>query len=80
MRLGFDLRHAERPSEAEWTSTLTRVRSEFEEMPCLRVTKRQAETLFGLSATLSQLVLDSLSREGFLEARNGEYGRRNAQP
>ena len=58
---------------------MSRVRGEFEEMPCLRVTPRQACMLFGLSETVSQWVLGCLARDGFLEqARDGEYVRRHA--
>jgi hypothetical protein len=63
-----------------WDEALTRVRAEFEEMPCLRVTSQQAQMLFGLSETVSLWVLGCLTRDGFLEARNGEYIRRGASP
>jgi len=60
-----------------WHETMRRVRSEFEEMPCLRVTLRQACRLFGLSETVSAWVLSCLAREGYLQqARDGEYVRR----
>ena len=49
-------------------------------MPCLRVTAEQARALFGLPASVSDWVLDRLSRDGFLESRNGEYLRRHTQP
>ena len=80
MESGWRTRSAERISEAEWSSTLNRVRAEFSEMPCLRVTAEQARALFGLSPVLSDWVLDRLSRDGFLESRNGEYLRRQNQP
>jgi DNA-binding PadR family transcriptional regulator len=64
----------------EWQSTIQRVRAEFEEMPCLRVTQQMARSLFGLSDGLSERVLDRLSKDGFLECRDGEYRRRHAQP
>jgi hypothetical protein len=73
-------RSENRVPDAEWISTLNRVRAEFDEMPCLRVTAQQAGPLFGLSSPLSEWVLDRLSREGFLESRNGEYLRRHQQP
>jgi hypothetical protein len=61
----------------QWHETMRRVRSEFEEMPCLRVTLLQACMLFGLSETVSSWVLSCLTRDGFLEqARDGEYVRR----
>jgi hypothetical protein len=36
--------------DGEWNATVTRVRGEVEEMPCLRVTEEQARVLFGLPA------------------------------
>ena len=65
--------------DEEWRETMTRVRAEFEEMPCMRVTLRQACLLFGLSETVSSWVLSCLAREGFLEeGRDGDYIRRGA--
>jgi hypothetical protein len=65
----------------QWNETMIRVRGEFEEMPSLRVTPRQACMLFGLSETVSLWVLSCLARDGFLEqARDGEYLRRNTAP
>jgi hypothetical protein len=64
-----------------WAATVTRIRSEFEEMPCLRVTCRQARMLFGLSASASAWILNHLVRDGFLEqTADGEYMRRSAAP
>jgi hypothetical protein len=61
----------------QWLETMRRVRSEFDEMPCLRVTLRQACMLFGLSELVSSWVLSCLMRDGFLQqARDGEYMRR----
>jgi hypothetical protein len=76
----LERRSGTRVPDAEWTSTLKRVRAEFDEMPCLRVTMGQARSLFGLSEPLSEWVFDCLSREGFLESRNGEYARRQPRP
>lgn len=65
--------------ENEWQETMRRVRGEFEEMPCLRVTLLQARMLFGLSDAVSSWVLSCLTRDGFLEqGRDGEYVRRVA--
>jgi hypothetical protein len=80
MESGWHPRSSERISDAEWSSTLNRIRAEFSEMPCLRVTPQQARALFGLPSPLSDWVLDRLSRDGFLESRNGEYLRRHTQP
>jgi hypothetical protein len=60
---------------------LTRVRGEFEEMPCLRVTEQQARLLFGLPTPASSWVLSCLERDGFLDrTAQGEYVRRNTLP
>ena len=80
MGVTWKLRSESRVPDEEWISTLSRVRAEFDEMPCLRVTTQQAGSLFGLSSSLSEWVLDRLSREGFLESRNGEYLRRHQRP
>lgn len=75
----WQIRSPFRIPDEQWHETLRRVRSEFEEMPCLRVTLRQACLLFGLSETVSSWVLSCLTRDGFLEqARDGEYVRRSA--
>ena len=60
---------------------IKRVRGEFEEMPCLRVTEEQARVLFGLPPPASAWVLGCLERDGFLDrTAQGEYVRRNATP
>ena len=75
----WKLRSPFRIPDDEWHETMRRVRSEFDEMPCLRVTLRQSCMLFGLSETVSSWVLSCLTRDGFLEqARDGEYVRRAA--
>lgn len=75
----WQIRSPLRIPDEQWHETLRRVRGEFEEMPCLRVTLRQACMLFGLSETVSSWVLSCLTRDGFLEqARDGEYVRRAA--
>ena len=75
------LRSPARMPDGEWNATVTRVRGEFEEMPCLRVTEAQARVLFGLSPPESEWILASLEREGFLDRTpQGEYLRRNATP
>jgi Fic family protein len=56
---------------------LDRVRGEFEEMPCLRVTAEQARLLFGLTDSTSNGILERLVEEGFLtRTGQGEYFRR----
>jgi hypothetical protein len=60
-----------------WHATLNRIRSEFEEMPSLRVTLKQACRLFGLPEPASAWVLRCLTHEGFLMCSpRGEYMRR----
>ncbi|HEX2458858.1 MAG TPA: hypothetical protein VHJ58_01825 [Vicinamibacterales bacterium] len=73
-------RSPNRLTDREWHATVLRVRGEFQEMPCLRVSAAQARALFGLADPLSAWVLSRLTGDGFLECRNGEYVRRNAQP
>ncbi len=63
--------------DALWNATITRVRGEFEEMPCLRVTREQACVLFGLPGQISEWVLRRLERDGYLDRTpRGEYLRR----
>ena len=73
-------RSPDRLPDSEWHATVLRVRGEFEEMPCLRVSINQARALFGLADPLWRWVLSRLTGDGFLECRNGEYVRRNAEP
>jgi hypothetical protein len=53
---------------------LQRVRGEFHEMPCLRLTRGQAQRLFGLRADICQRVLATLLRDGALTCdSDGRY-------
>jgi hypothetical protein len=71
-------RSSERLPDGVWYSTLARVRGEFEEMPCMRVTLEQACALLGLSEPVSSWVLGRLAEEGFLALTpQGEYVRRS---
>jgi len=77
----WQVRSPLRIPDEQWNDTMSRVRGEFDEMPCLRVTSRQACMLFGLSETVSLWVLGCLARDGFLEqTRDGEYVRRSTTP
>lgn len=68
-------------SDGVWRATISRVRSEFDEMPCLRVTADQARVLFGLSGRATDRVLELLTHDGFLVlTRDGTYVRRNTRP
>jgi len=66
----------------EWLATLRRIRSEFEEMPCTRLTPDQARTFFGLQDdAASRAILERLMAEGFLaRTEQGEYVRRTERP
>lgn len=55
-----------------------RVRSEFDEMPGLRLTLAQAKLLFGLESGCCQRILGFLAASGYLaRTRDGRYGRRD---
>ena len=78
----MDLIHrapANRRNPAARDQLLHRVRAEFREMPCLRLTREQAQRLFGLRADISERVLAALVREGTLTCGpDGRYGMREA--
>ena len=77
----WHLRGPDRMPEPLWRATVMRVRSEFDEMPCLRVTPDQACVLFGLTGRVSDWILNRLAAEGFLVLTpEGQYVRRNAGP
>jgi hypothetical protein len=64
-----------------WHATLTRVRGEFDEMPCMRLTPGKARALFGLPEPAISWVLERLAAEGFLSrTEQGEYVRRHQTP
>lgn len=74
----WQTRSANRMPDVEWHATVSRVRGEFKEMPCLRVTAEQARVLFGLREPDD--VLATLRRDGFLDCTpQGEYVRRNTE-
>lgn len=55
---------------------LARARSEFLEMPGLRLTARQAARLWGVEGTTTELLLATLVTSGFLwRTRDGAYMR-----
>jgi hypothetical protein len=68
-------------TSAEVPATLlARVRSEFLEMPGLRLTIWQAARLWGLEGALSERVLARLEEAGFLlRTSDGAYTRRSAR-
>jgi hypothetical protein len=54
---------------------LDRVRGEFREMPCLRLTFGQAQRLFSMRADICERVFASLVREGMLtRGPDARYG------
>jgi len=75
-------RGSARVPDQEWLATLRRIRSEFEEMPCTRLTPDQARVFFGLrDDAASRALLDRLAEEGFLaRTGQGEYMRRTDNP
>jgi hypothetical protein len=77
-----DRRRTDRIPDGLWVDTLTRVRAEFDEMPCLRVTPDRARVLFGLgSDEMSNSILSRLAGDGFLDqTSSGEYVRRKLTP
>lgn len=78
---GWALRGPERMPDGIWQAMVSRVRSEFDEMPCLRVTPDEARLLFGLPGSTSDRILSRLAEEGFLvQTPDGQYVRRNSPP
>lgn len=74
----YRARSPERLPDEVWQATLTRVRGEFEEMPCMRLTAEQACALLGLHEPASEWVLERLEKDGFLSRTpQGEYVRRS---
>jgi hypothetical protein len=77
----WHIRSPQRVPDEVWQATVTRVRGEFEEMPCMRVTPEQACALLGLQQPVSAWVLERLADEGFLSRTGkGEYMRRYDTP
>ena len=77
----WQVRSPHRLPDLLWNAAVFRIRAEFEEMPCLRVTCGEARRLFGLADPVAAWVLRHLANEGFLiENSRGEYVRRAANP
>ena len=65
---------AEHHHDEDITSFLPRIRSEFIEMPGLRLTPAQAARLWGMERHTSERILDGLALAGFLSKnREGAY-------
>lgn len=74
-------RGPDRMPQRDWELMLARVRGEFDEMPCMRVTPDMARSLFGLPETAVEALLHRLEGEGFLSRTDqGEFIRRTASP
>ena len=72
-------RNPRRLSDPLWEAILRRVRGEFDEMPCLRLTPEQAGALMGLPEAASGWVLERLANDGFLyRTHDGLYVRRQS--
>ena len=70
-------RPAERRNTASRRQLLQRVQSEFLEMPCLRLTGRQAQRLFALRSDVCERVLTTLVADGTLtRGADARYGLR----
>jgi hypothetical protein len=65
----------DRRNTSSRTRLLDRIRAEFREMPCLRLTPAQARRLFGLRADVCERVFSLLVAEGTLiRGADGRYG------
>jgi len=65
----------DRRNQTTRQSLLARIRGEFSEMPCLRLTRDQARRLFGLRPDVCDRVLATLVKEGELVCgTDGRYG------
>ena len=68
---------SERRDHARRAQIVSRVRAEFDEMPCLRLTVPQAQRLFGLRADVCARVLTALTAERVLcLGSDGRYSAR----
>src|SRR4029453_11377634 len=65
-RLSFSSPIHDRRNQRSRDALVTRVVAEFQEMPCLRLTGRQAQRLFDLRADVCQRLLGGLLRDGTL--------------
>lgn len=69
------------PSSALSEGILERIRAEYAEMPGLRVTRQQAQRLWGLEEDACVAALDHLMQIGFLcRTFSGLYARRTDSP
>lgn len=67
-------RPCDRRNLASRDEVLQRIRAEFSEMPCLRLTCRQAQRLFGLRPDVCERVMTALVADGtLLRGQDGRY-------
>ena len=72
-------RFCDRRNSAARDAVLQRIRAEFSEMPCLRLTCRQAQRLFGLRQDVCERVMTALVADGtLLRGQDGRYRLRRA--
>jgi hypothetical protein len=70
------IKKQDRRNEARREHLVARVRGEFTEMPCLRVTGEEAARLFGLRADVCRRILDDLAGASAIRrAPDGRYSR-----
>jgi hypothetical protein len=76
---GVNIRSPSAHEEENVSALLQRIRSEFLEMPGLRLTPAQAARLWAVDRQTSERILDGLAMAGFLfRTRNGAYLRATA--
>lgn len=74
-------RSPNRMADPVWHATVSRVRGEFAEMPCMKVTREQARVLLGLEEPAADWVLGTLTREGYLaQTPTGEFFKASTTP
>jgi hypothetical protein len=64
---------ADRRNAAARDQLLRRIRAEFSEMPCLRLTRAQAQRLFGLRPDVCDRILATLVAERLIVRDNDHY-------
>lgn len=76
-KLYFSTPNPDRRNQRSRDALVTRVVAEFQEMPCLRLTGRQAQRLFDLRPDVCQRLLGALLRDGTLACDNEQRYRLN---
>lgn len=66
--------HGERRNRSSREQLVERILAEFREMPCLRLTRAQAQRLFGLRADVCERIIGKLMQDGLLRLdTDGRY-------